>query len=50
MTTGVLLITLTAIAGLAATGLWMIRPRPRAAIARPLPEDIFAYTMYDDPC
>jgi hypothetical protein len=50
MTTETVLIALSAIAALAVGGLLAIRPRPATARRRPLPEDMFAYSMYDDPC
>jgi hypothetical protein len=50
MTTEILLVTLTAIAALTASALWLTRARPRPALAFAQSEDMFAYTMQDDPC
>ena len=55
MTNEVLMIVATVVAGLSAAGLiaWLMRPRQQAAISRKRRaqlEDMFAYTMYDDPC
>lgn len=50
MHTETVLIALSALAALALGGLLARRPRPAPARRRALPEDMFAYSMYDDPC
>jgi hypothetical protein len=55
MTNELMMIVATVVAGLSAAGLiaWLMRPRPQPAIASKRKtqfEDMFAYTMYDDPC
>ncbi len=55
MTNEVVMIVATVVAGLSAAGLitWLMRPRQLPAIGRKRRaqfEDMFAYTMYDDPC
>jgi hypothetical protein len=51
MTTPILIMALIGVASLAAGGLWAMRPRHRATVRRrPASDDMFAYTMTDDPC
>lgn len=54
MTNELVLFIVTVVAGLSAAGVlsWMMRPRQRAVPSRRRAQgdDMFAYTMYDDPC
>ena len=50
MTMEMVLIALSAVAALAVGGLLAIRPRHATARRRSQPDDMFAYSMYDDPC
>jgi hypothetical protein len=51
MTATLLLIIVTAVAGIAGVGLLKRRPQEQpAAAGRHSGDDMFAYTMYDDPC
>ena len=51
MTTTVLLVIAAAVAGLVGARLLdRRRERPVVVRSRRMPDDMFAYTMYDDPC
>ena len=50
MTTALLIVIVATVAGLAGASLAGWRREPRVASGRRTGDDMFAYTMYDDPC